>query len=242
MITLLIQLISAHLFGDFIFQTDRLCKMKYSDNLTTRLSGLTIHSGIQALLSYLFIAKWTLWSVPLSIFTCHFIIDFVKVRWGGKKLSSFIIDQCAHYMVIVGIWWILILKGNYLNAFTTFQSFSFWVILTSYIAVLSPTSILIKLFIEHEGWIPNGATLQGLPNAGKWIGFLERILIITFIFTNNVGGIGFLLAAKSIFRFGELNHARDLKLTEYVLIGTLVSFTIAIVIGFGAKWLMEIIK
>lgn len=242
MITLLIQLISAHLFGDFIFQTDRLCKMKYSDNLTTRLSGLTIHSGIQALLSYLFIAKWTLWPVPLSIFIFHFIIDFVKVRWGGKKLSSFIIDQCAHYMVIVGIWWILILKGNYLNAFTTFQSFSFWVILTSYIAVLSPTSILIKLFIEHEGWIPNGATLQGLPNAGKWIGFLERILIITFIFTNNVGGIGFLLAAKSIFRFGELNHARDLKLTEYVLIGTLVSFTIAIVIGFGAKWLMEIIK
>ncbi|MDE5791800.1 MAG: DUF3307 domain-containing protein [Muribaculaceae bacterium] len=240
MITLLIQLISAHLFGDFIFQTDRLCKMKYSDNLTTRLSGLTIHSGIQALLSYLFIAKWTLWSVPLSIFIFHFIIDFVKVRYGGKKLSSFIIDQCAHYTVIVGIWWILIFKGNYLNAFTTFLPFSFWVIITSYIAVLSPTSILIKLFIEHEGWIPNEATLQGLPNAGKWIGFLERILIITFILTNNVGGIGFLLAAKSIFRFGELNHARDLKLTEYVLIGTLVSFTIAIVIGFGAQWLMSL--
>ncbi|MDE6408660.1 MAG: DUF3307 domain-containing protein [Muribaculaceae bacterium] len=240
MITLLIQLISAHLFGDFIFQTDRLCKMKYCDNLTTRLSGLTIHSGIQALLSYLFIAKWTLWPVPFSIFIFHFIIDFVKVRYGGKKLSSFIIDQCAHYMVIVGIWWILIFKSNYLNSFTTFLPFSFWVILTSYIAVLSPTSILIKLFIEHEGWIPNGATLQGLPNAGKWIGFLERILIITFIFTNNVGGIGFLLAAKSIFRFGELNHARDLKLTEYVLIGTLVSFTIAIVIGFGAKWLISL--
>ncbi len=43
--------------------------------------------------------------------------------------------------------------------------------------------------------------------------------------------VGFLLAAKSIFRFGELNKAKEIKVTEYVLIGTFASFTIAVVIG-----------
>lgn len=83
------------------------------------------------------------------------------------------------------------------------------------------------------------ASLKGLPNAGKWIGYLERILILTFVFTSNIEGVGFLLAAKSVFRFGELSKAKDIKTTEYVLIGTFTSFTIAILLGFGADWLMD---
>lgn len=44
-------------------------------------------------------------------------------------------------------------------------------------------------------------------------------------------GVGFLLAAKSVFRFGELNKAKEIQTTEYVLIGTFASFTIAILTG-----------
>ena len=44
-------------------------------------------------------------------------------------------------------------------------------------------------------------------------------------------GIGFLLTAKSVFRFGELTKAKEVKITEYVMIGTLSSFTIAILLG-----------
>ena len=33
--------------------------------------------------------------------------------------------------------------------------------------------------------------------------------------------------------YGELNKAQEIKTTEYVLIGTFASFTIAILIGFG---------
>ena len=36
-------------------------------------------------------------------------------------------------------------------------------------------------------------------------------------------GIGFLLAAKSVFRFGELTKPSEVKITEYVMIGTLSS-------------------
>ncbi|MDK2969458.1 MAG: hypothetical protein PWQ65_561, partial [Bacteroidota bacterium] len=40
-----------------------------------------------------------------------------------------------------------------------------------------------------------------------------------------------LVAAKSVFRFGDLKDSGNRKLTEYILIGTLLSFGIAIVTG-----------
>ena len=49
-------------------------------------------------------------------------------------------------------------------------------------------------------------------------------------------GIGFLVAAKSILRFEE---AKDQKLAEYVLIGSLLSFSIAIALSAVTKWAMQ---
>jgi hypothetical protein len=70
-----------------------------------------------------------------------------------------------------------------------------------------------------------------LQNAGNYIGILERLFVFCFIITGHFEAIGFLLAAKSIFRFGDLKEAKDRKLTEYVLIGTLLSFGIAMLVG-----------
>ena len=58
-----------------------------------------------------------------------------------------------------------------------------------------------------------------MPNAGQWIGYIERVLILTFVLIGSIEGVGFLLAAKSVFRFGELNKAKEIRTTEYVLIG-----------------------
>lgn len=74
-------------------------------------------------------------------------------------------------------------------------------------------------------------TSSGLKDAGKYIGMLERLFVFLFVLTNFWEGIGFLLAAKSIFRFGDLKDTNDVKLTEYILIGTLLSFGLAILIG-----------
>jgi hypothetical protein len=54
--------------------------------------------------------------------------------------------------------------------------------------------------------------------------------------------IGFMLAAKSIFRFGDLKDSKDRKLTEYVLIGTMISFGTAIVIGVIVQRFLPIIS
>lgn len=69
----------------------------------------------------------------------------------------------------------------------------------------------------------------GLANAGKWIGICERILILTFVIMGQYTAIGFLMTAKSILRFSEKENTQ-LK-TEYVLVGTLVSFASSAMIG-----------
>lgn len=236
MIILLVKLIAAHLIGDFMLQSNMMCRLKYDNDWSKRIAALSVHSAIQAILSYVFIAWWSNWIIPVVIFISHFMIDLVKVSYGSRKLPSLIADQVAHYMVIILLGWFVSVNDGSCGQPGLF-SISFWIVGTAYIAVLAPTSMLIKSFVEYERWMPEDDSLQGLPNAGKWIGYLERILILTFIFTENVEGIGFLLAAKSVFRFGELSKARDIKITEYVLIGTFASFTIAILVGFAARWL-----
>lgn len=237
-IIILIKLIAAHLTGDFLLQSDRMCIDKFSNNSKAKYKALVLHALVQAALAYIFVAQWNCWIVPVVIGVSHFAIDLVKTMSKRTDLISFVWDQLAHLCIIIGLWWLEFARLSQLDMADEIFSTNFWLIATAYIAVLAPTSILIKFFIEFEKWMPSEASSQGLPNAGKWIGYLERILILTFIFTDNIEGIGFLLAAKSVFRFGELNKAKDIKITEYVLIGTFASFTIAILIGFGINWLI----
>lgn len=236
---ILIKLIAAHLTGDFLLQSDKMCADKFSNNSSARYKALIGHALIQAVLAYIFVGQWSCWIIPTVVGISHFIIDLVKTMSKRKDFISLIWDQFAHLCVIIGLWWFAFARMLQVDMTDGIFSTKLWLIATAYIAVLTPTSILIKSFIEFEKWMPSDAVSQGLPNAGKWIGFLERILILTFIFTNNIEGIGFLLAAKSVFRFGELNKAKDIKITEYVLIGTFASFTIAILIGFGTNWLIS---
>ncbi len=235
MIAILFGFIAAHLIGDFILQTDKAAQLKFSAKMSKKLEILALHSALQAFLTYLFIAQWKAWPIPIIILLSHFAIDFIKVQTGKNKLPSFLFDQLAHYIVILLVWWAFFVRGIYpVSPYPLSESFI--IKLCAFIAVLVPVSVFIKLLLEHEKWIPNEPSLQGMPNAGRWIGYLERVLILVFIFSNNINGIGFLLAAKSIFRFGELRRSKDVKVTEYVLIGTLLSFTAAILIGFGAEW------
>jgi len=70
---------------------------------------------------------------------------------------------------------------------------------------------------------------EELLNAGKLIGNIERVLTLTLVLLNQYEIVGFIIAAKSILRFKDTDTSR----TEYVLIGTLLSFGIAILLGIG---------
>ena len=50
---------------------------------------------------------------------------------------------------------------------------------------------------------------------------MERILVMLLVLMEQPNGIGFLIAAKSILRFGEIKDANQRKVAEYIIIGVM---------------------
>lgn len=242
MLTLFLKLLLAHLLGDFLLQPKSWVS-KRKDNILYLLLHIVVHL---LTLSVVLISSWSEhWLLILSIGCAHLAIDSLKIWWEKlwpyKPVFIFVLDQLLHIAVLVGI---------------TFYQFGFpvglcqvvfsdqnmlYVIAFLVIAVVSP--VFLRVFfskwnreneLEHKG-------RETLIDAGMLIGIMERLIIVLFIQVGFLSGIGFLLAAKSIFRFGDLTNAKNTKFTEYILVGTFASFLIAIVVGYllriGLKFL-----
>lgn len=231
---ILFRLIFAHLFVDFVLQTNKCVLQKAQKKWFYHV----VHSLMQALVAYVIVGEWASWIILPVIFLTHLTIDYWKVN-RINKLIIFIADQILHLLVIFLLW--LFITDQFVAVGTGICDLlrynTFWILLIGYLSILKPTSMLLGLFTRR--WRTDNAAALSLQNAGQWIGYLERILILTFIFIGKIEMIGFLLAAKSIFRFGELNKSKEIKTTEYVLIGTFASFTIAIIWGLILIKLMD---
>jgi hypothetical protein len=105
-----------------------------------------------------------------------------------------------------------------------------------------PAGILIGYLTKRWQDEIKGEGSKSLKDAGKWIGIIERTLVLTFIFLQQWSAIGFLLAAKSVFRFGDLKDGTQQKKTEYILIGTFLSFTFSVAMGILVRFLLEKVK
>jgi len=224
-IDILLKLLFAHLIADFIFQTKTVVEKKQQNSQLYHI----VHSLIHGTLTYIVLWDIGLWYVPLCITISHYCIDF----WKSKRpsfITTFIIDQGFHFLVIVILWLFITNQfGVFYHVVSDVLNHpKFWIYLIGFLIITRPTSILLALITSE--WRKT-LEIESLKNAGQWIGYLERILILIFICINSFEAIGFLLAAKSIFRFGELKDAKEIKTTEYIMIGTLTSFAIAIVVG-----------
>ena len=69
-----------------------------------------------------------------------------------------------------------------------------------------------------------GTATRAPANAGRYIGWLELALTFGFIVAKQPEGVGFLLAAKSVLRIGDLKDEHDRSHAEYIIIGTFLSF------------------
>lgn len=225
-ILILIKLLVAHFCADFIFQTDKLAQKK-----RTSWKSLALHSLINAAAAYLVVAQWTLWLLPVIIFITHFAIDFIKIHYGSDSTIWFISDQLLHLAVIAAVWILFFCASPALVASVTavLASTKLWTSILAFSIVTMPASMFIERFFRK--WLKDIPDISGLPSGGKWIGYLERLLIVVFVITGNISGVGFLMTAKSVFRFGDVSKG-DLRLTEYMLLGTLLSFSIALAAGF----------
>ncbi len=171
----------------------------------------------------------------------HWTIDAAKAkatrRWPSRQLGLFMLDQGLHGATIVVVWLWLVGSLSPLTAMLAHLSTpSSLLLLLAYLLVTRPMAVAIALAMA-----PLARQLKApgtLDRAGARIGILERLLVLTLTLLDQLTAVGFLLAAKSVLRFGDLKESRDRKLTEYVLLGTLASVTSTLVLGLLVRlWL-----
>ncbi|MEI7725668.1 MAG: DUF3307 domain-containing protein [Bacteroidota bacterium] len=229
---LLILQFLAHLLADFTLQGERWATDKIEKGFTSKY--LKWHIMIAFTLSWVLSFQWLFVFVSITIALFHWVIDGFKIKLTNHHSIgrySFFIDQSLHLLVIIGF----VLLFKYFVPATPaiiLPVSTHWLfIITGYILCTKPANIFIKeVFKSFDITM---ATEGNLLNAGKLIGISERILTLTLILYGQFDAVGFIIAGKSIIRFKETDTAK----TEYVLIGTLLSFGIAILTGIGIRML-----
>ncbi|WP_421869614.1 DUF3307 domain-containing protein [Marinoscillum sp.] len=231
---LLLQLLLAHIIGDFLIQPKKWVESKQKHAVRSRYLYLHLLVHLLALLATLQFQIGQYWQVIVIIIITHYAIDLSKIylQRHVNRVLLFALDQLAHLVVILLI----------CHAYDPFDigglNISQPQLLLTLIALLcltSVASIIIKV-ITSQWKFKEKKSLKG---AGAYIGMLERLFVFLFIIYDQWEAIGFLITAKSVFRFGDLSKAKDRKLTEYILIGTLLSFALAVIIGLTYLYLLQ---
>ncbi|MCL2914974.1 DUF3307 domain-containing protein [Shewanella corallii] len=233
-------LLLGHILGDFYLQAHSWVADR--DRRHAKSPLLYIHALLHGILTLIVCLLFPLgWALPLvfaaAVTLSHFCFDLAK-SYLPKKQIWFAIDQLLHLAVIYILWSELsTIEEDWLSSVLSVKVL---IVLLAYLLVLNPVSIITAQALKQ--WdLDVGQTDKSLASAGKAIGMLERFLILTFVLLGQYAGIGFLMAAKSIFRFGDLRESRDHKMTEYVMMGTLLSFTLALLIGLGTSQLLKLV-
>lgn len=231
----LLRLFLAHFIADYFLQTPKMVSQKMEQGIRSPL--LLVHAGLHIAVSMLLLFDLTLTIPVLLIGVVHYWIDIIKVYLSKIKehFAWYVLDQLAHYAVIICVW-LFMIEGD-LSVLPEIPPLEHvWIIALAFLTLSQPTSITLKIFLSK--WTAQLNSDKTLSMAGSTIGVIERFLVLIFILSGNWEAIGFLIAAKSVFRFSDLKDAHNRQLTEYILIGTLSSFGIAIVVGMLSSYLL----
>jgi hypothetical protein len=227
-------LIAGHLLSDFVLQTNWIAQAKQLLRIQL-LHALIVAAVTTALLGALPAG------LIAAVFATHLLIDLVKSWQGSRSVWVFIIDQIAHAAALTGM----------AAAFSAVFHQSIWhpysaiylnglILISGLILAVPAGSILIGKATAPLVEQLDSTLSQGLTNGGKWIGQLERALTFMLVLTGQVTAIGFLFASKSILRFGEIKEPSHRKQSEYIIIGTLMSFGWALFIANLTGWAMRL--
>ena len=245
---LLLLLLTAHFIGDFYLQPAKWVECRNNNHLKS--PGLWKHVLVHTLLNTVvfFLSDLSVLQAIIAtafISVSHLLTDYWKSH-SKKNLTYFLLDQTIHLIIITMVW--AYFSGITLAQLTMFLSSLFtaknMLIAMAYLLVCKPASVIISLALKKhtESLITENENQDtGLVSAGAWIGYIERCLALSFMFMGQFAGIGFLVATKTIFRFGDLTKNKDMKLTEYMMLGTLLSYAIALLVGWNALQIYKII-
>jgi hypothetical protein len=227
MYTLLILQFTAHLLADFNLQPQTWCNIKNNSKLIGNVHFY--HIAVVFICSLIFSFSVSFWWAALFIAFCHFVLDVTKsylFRKGIRENYLFFLDQTLHLAVITATVYVFTQKEPI--QFPPFVTLNTVFMLFAIIASSKSSNIFIKKYMEANNIVASDKeNSDNLLKAGRVIGFLERFVSFILISFDQFAAVGFIIAAKSILRFKDTDTAK----TEYLLIGSLLSFGIAILLG-----------
>ncbi len=228
-------LLMAHFLADFAFQTTKLAQKKLNDFKYLIFHAL-IYAGTFLITIFPFVKFSRAIFVYSIIVSSHFFIDWIR-RIVDKKFCSksvmfatFIVDQILHVLIVTILYYVFALSSKTTALYGHVQQWSHFNSLVIYslifVIIWDPAAVFIKkLFcyvIEGNNCIHD----ESDPQIGRIIGKLERLIISVLVLCNQFGAIGFVLTAKSIARYKQLE---DRNFAEKYLVGTLTSALIAFI-------------
>lgn len=263
----LIKLLLAHVITDFFLQTEKSVKAKRGSIPALIKHGLVTATVAAALFSIgnnnnSVLGDGSFWAVFFVILITHTVIDYRKVALEEQytenhhKTWLFITDQLAHILVIIIIWLGYTgLADEFDNIAARWMNDGYLLVkITGYLLVTQPAAIFIREVMRNfkingeditpvsyeNGFVRKETAVnnEDLMKAGYYIGILERIILLTLVLHQQYTAIGFLVAAKSILRISEKERNAKGKI-EYIIIGTLLSFSIAMITGLAILWYNE---
>jgi hypothetical protein len=232
----LIALTFAHVLADFVLQTNWM--------VVNKRNPVALAAHIAVVLVTAIACMGTLHPALFALTAAHLLLDTAKTWGPWKGLAPFVADQALHgvtlYLVVLwapdlwvqGLWGAVPEEGGWTASLWPGDGATpilpaAYIALTGFILATRAGGFAIGLFMEP--WAASSPA--GLVNGGRAIGNLERSLIFLLVFVGLPEGIGFLIAAKSVLRFGSVGD--DRAVSEYVIIGTLASFGWAIAVSFA---------
>lgn len=231
----LITLLAAHLLGDFVLQTDWMARRKRNPAI------LLGHVAIITVLSLVLLGTLH-WPILLAVFLMHLGVDALKAFGMKDTLQAFVIDQGLHLALIAALaaffpeafvdgWWPRVMAEEAMTIYLSGLS-----LLCGVILAIPAGGHLVGRFTQPFMEEIGEGDLQGLKRGGRYIGYLERGLVLLLVLIHQPGGIGFLIATKSILRFGEIRDGTHRKVAEYIIIGTFLSFGWALLVAAATRW------
>lgn len=221
MIETFLALLAAHLIADFPLQPGWMVRRKKNPAV------LALHIALVVVVAGLALGAWPA-GLLLILLATHLVMDAIKVYILRDSLASFSVDQVVH-LAVIG--WLAIsfprtLAEGYWGHLTRDGQSAYLVTLCLLSGVIA--SLLMGQILIRKATAPFtrelGEHIKGLENGGAYIGYLERSLVLVLILIGQPAGVGFLITAKSILRFGDVRNTEDRMLAEYIIIGTFMSF------------------
>lgn len=230
---LLAMLIAGHVLGDFVFQSGRMVREKRDSAQAGGVHALHV-TFWQGLACAPFLTSFTPFLLVLSVGVAHFWIDRAKVLLEARdepRMRWLLLDQGLHAISLVLIWKLWIGLGLEawpgLSESLLHQLAAVAVVVAVFGANVNGGSAVVSYVLR---WIRPKSDDEDPPEpaAGRIIGILERLMILTLAWQGEWGAVGMVIAAKSVARFKELD---DKSFAEAYIVGTLTSVLFAMAGG-----------